>query len=111
MPNANITKGLTSSQIAARIVEVAAENGFTVSIRNGIFVIRQNFKPSDIEAFVKCDALAYDVLSLLPRTRGGSDWGTDGGSVGGHIALSTGVFSMNRSGGSPKVLDALAKII
>jgi hypothetical protein len=37
------------------------------------------------------------VLDLAPL-KGGSVWGTDGGSIGGAVALQNGQFVMNKSG-------------
>jgi hypothetical protein len=52
----------------------------------------------------------YSILELLPTTSPGSVWGTDGGGIGAISAMNTGVFTMNKSGGSKRVLSALKKI-
>jgi hypothetical protein len=52
----------------------------------------------------------YSILGLLPTTSAGSIWGTDGGGIGAVSAMNTGLFKMNKSGGSKRVLTALAKL-
>lgn len=59
-----------------------------------------------------CDAesdcsIIYDLPSSAD---GGSVWGTDGGSIGGMVAMQTGLFKLNRSGVSKRVLSAIKKI-
>jgi len=55
--------------------------------------------------------MEYDsILSHVPRTSAGSTWGTDGGGMGGVHAMNTGLFKMNMSGGSKRVLGAISKI-
>jgi hypothetical protein len=44
---------------------------------------------------------AEGVLSIS-GLKGGSVWGTDGGSVGGAVALQTGRFQLNKSGNNGK---------
>jgi hypothetical protein len=51
----------------------------------------------------------HHILTTLPH-RGGSMWGTDGGSVGGYVALTNGHFEMNLSGVSKVAIRELGKI-
>ena len=108
MKNSTTASKPSASVIAARIIDVAEANGFRVSVSGGILSISRQFAPGDAQAFRECDMSYYDVLSLLPRTSPGSDWGTDGGGIGGMVALKSGAFKMNRSGGSKLVLAAIA---
>lgn len=101
----------TAKETAQKILDVAAAHGFKVSATNNIMTVTRNFKPGDNDEFVHCDMYAYDVLSLLPRTSAGSDWGTEGGGIGGAVALKSGMFRMNRSGGSKRVLNALREML
>jgi hypothetical protein len=97
--------------IAANIKESASKYGFTLEVRGGVLTVHSTFKGGDVSAWFRdCDMTYYSVLGLLPRTEPGSDWGTDGGSIGGMCAMQSGHFKMNRSGGSKRVLTALAKI-
>ena len=97
--------------IAANIKEAASKYGFTLEVRAGILTVHKSFQGGDVnEWFRNCDMDYYSVLGLLPRTEPGSDWGTDGGSIGGMCAMRSGHFKMNRSGGSKRVLAALGKL-
>jgi hypothetical protein len=101
---------LSPAQQAAHLLAVAKENGFTVTVRGSILTVSKRIIPGDNASFADADMSVYSVLECLPRTSPGSDWGTDGGSIGGMSAMQTGRFVMNRSGGSKLVLKALAKL-
>lgn len=96
-----------AQKTAIDIITTAAKYGFTVSVNGSTMSITKSFTPGDKQAFTECDMMAGSVLEMLPRTRPGSDWGTDGGGVGGMVALTNGQFKMNRTGGSMPVLKAL----
>lgn len=99
------------SEIAKSIKEAADKNGFRLEVRGGILTVHHRFTGGDVnEWFRNCDMSYYSVLGLLKRTEPGSDWGTDGGSIGGMAAINSGHFTMNRSGGSKRILAALEKI-
>lgn len=104
---------MTASETKARaILDKATELGFRVSVvENRLLRIDKEFTPGDLDAFRKCDTTYYWVLSLLPRTSPGSDWGTDGGGVGGYVAHKSGQFHMYRSGGNKNILRALARML
>ena len=99
---------MSKASEAANDIRIACGNlGWSFEIRGSIFTIRKVFHPTN-EEFVKADMEYGSILELLPRTRSGSDWGTDGGGIGGITAMTTGRFVMNRSGGSKPILKALA---
>ncbi len=50
-------------------------------------------------------SLIYEV----PQSSAGSTWGTDGGSIGGAVALKTGVMRLNRTGCNKVWLKKLIK--
>jgi hypothetical protein len=100
-----------AQSIASKIITAAREHGFTLEVRGSVLTVHKSFQPGNIDAFRECDMMYYSVLGLLPRTEAGSDWGTDGGGIGGMCAIQSGHFKMNRSGGSKRVLTALAKFI
>lgn len=98
--------------IAANIKEAAAKYGFVLEVRGGVLTVHKFFEGGDVnEWFRNCDMEYYSVLGLLPRTEPSSDFGTDGGSIGGMCAIRSGHFQMTRTGGSKRVLAHLAKII
>jgi hypothetical protein len=98
-------------QSAITIKAKADELGFTLIVRGNILTVSKRIIPGNNGSFADADMSVYSVLQLLPRTSPGSDWGTDGGSIGGMVAMQTGHFSMNRSGGSVRILKALSSIL
>lgn len=93
--------------IAADFVAAARKAGYTVRIDGAIVRIIKHFAPNDRAAFVECDSEYYGILSMVPA-RGGSMWGTDGGSVGGYSAIVNGCFEMKMSGVGARVAAAIA---
>lgn len=75
-----------------------------------VVCIAKSFTPGDSQAFVDCDAQAYDILDIAPL-KGGSVWGTDGGSVGGYVAVINGQYVLNKSGTGKRFTSALQKIL
>jgi hypothetical protein len=100
----------TPTEQARALADAAKRLGFDYAVRGGILTITKKFPAGSVDGFVYCDMFYGSVFEHLPRTSDGSDWGTDGGSIGGATALNTGCFKMNRSGGSKRVLAALAKL-
>lgn len=99
----------SAKEIAADIKRLADEWGWTIHVRGEILTIKKRISGND--GLVAADMEYGSILGKLPRTRAGSDWGTDCGGIGADAALRTGVFTMNKSGGSKPVLKALAKIV
>ena len=97
-----------AAQTASQIINEATSLGWSVATDGNILTITKVIATNDNAAFVKADGEWYSILSLLPQTREGSDWGTNGSGVGGHAAMTTGQFTMKRSGGSKRILKALA---
>lgn len=102
----------SATETAKRIVNMAADLGWSVNvINNNILRITKRIERSSREAFCMADMEYYSILGLLPSTSAGSVWGTDGGGVGAISAMNSGLFVMNKSGGSKRVLSALSKMI
>lgn len=85
------------------------ELGFSYSVSGTILRVSKHFQAGDLDAFTKCDMDAPFLLGIVPMTSPGSIWGTDGGSVGGHVAVTSGSFVMNKSGCSKRILAILKK--
>lgn len=102
---------MTKDQIAAtKFVEACKSKGWNYSTRGSIVTIQKSFTPGDKNAYCDCDSEAYSLLSLAPL-KGGSIWGTDGGSIGGMIGCDGGYYKLNKSGnGSKRFLKALASL-
>ena len=98
-----------SKEIANQILTTAKRLNWSVEVRGSILTIKKQITSKG--HFCVADMEYCAILSLLPSTSAGSEWGTDGSGVGAITAMRTGVFTMNKSGGSKRVLSALAKII
>jgi hypothetical protein len=99
-----------SKEVALKIKEMAKKLNWTLEVRGSILTIKKQIQSSK-ESFCVADMEYYSILDLLPSTSAGSIWGTDGGGLGAISAMNTGIFTMNKSGGSKRVLSALSKII
>ena len=99
----------TPRELAREFIDACRAAGFGWSVRDTIVTVSKTFTPGDRDAFVECDVTAPHLLSLVPRSSAGSTWGTDGGSVGGMIALENGRFVLNRSGCNKRVVKALVE--
>jgi hypothetical protein len=97
-----------AKETAQKIKEMAEKLGWRLEVRGEILTIKKLFQGD--QGFRECDSEYYDILGLLPTTRPGSIWGTDGGGMGAMTAMANGVFTMNKSGGSVRVLNALKRI-
>ena len=95
--------------IAKEIKDMAVKCGWTLEVRGSILTINKKIIPGNKESFCVADSEYYSILGLLPTTSPGSIWGTDGGGIGALSAMNTGKFTMNKSGGSVRVLNALKK--
>lgn len=99
-----------AKQQAQEFVEACRRYGFSWEVASlSVVRISKRFTPGDKDAFTHCDMFACDVLSKAPL-RGGSIWGTDGGSVGGYSGLTKGHFEMNKSGAGSRFMNALKKL-
>lgn len=108
-------KTVTSTNIAEQATAFANSCrylGWTWECRRGgsIVTITKRFAAGDREAYSIADGEAYSLLAMVPL-KGGSVWGTDGGSIGGYSGLMSGRYVLNKSGESGKrFCAALAKI-
>ncbi len=86
------------------------EAGFTPGVKGaGIVYVTKAFAAGDKQAFCACDSDGPSLLALVPL-KGGSVWGTDGGSIGGMSALTHGRYTLNKSGSSgARFVKALVK--
>jgi len=100
---------MTASEIATKLLAVAKELGWDIRVRGSIMTIYKD-GIVDNDTFVRADMEYYSILGLLPTTSAGSIWGTDGGGIGALSAMKSGMFVMNKSGGSKRVLKVLEKM-
>jgi hypothetical protein len=99
-----------SKEIAQKIKAMADQLGWLIEVRRGNSILTITKRIAGQDQFVDADMEYYSILELLPSTSAGSIWGTDGGGIGAISAMNSGLFTMHKSGGSKRVLDALAKI-
>lgn len=95
---------------AQRFVNAAKASGWVINACDNVVTIQKNFIPGDRLAYSDCDSEAYSILALVPL-KGGSVWGTDGGSVGGHVGLEGGYYRLNKSGNNGKRFVAAVNTI
>lgn len=104
-----------SKEIAQKFVETCKGLGWTYNVREGAVLtiykeIRKGSSTLSMNDYITADMEYWSILGIVPRTSPGSIWGTDGGGGGAIRALNRGVFTMNMSGGSKRVLNAIAKM-
>jgi hypothetical protein len=98
-----------SEQQVSEFLTTTAKYGWTVSrVRGGVVEITKLIKPGCNESFVTADMEYYSILSMAPG-KGGSIWGTDGGGIGGMVAMNTGRFVMKKSGVNKSFIKKLSQ--
>lgn len=101
-----------ASQVQTQVqafVAAARAGGWRIEVKCGTTVtITKHFPAGDKAAYCDADMTAFGILALVPA-RGGSTWGTDGASVGGHVGLTNGYYTLNKSGTGKRFIDALRK--
>jgi hypothetical protein len=102
--------------LAENFKEIANKHGFTIRISDNVVKITRIFNPTQFnnknEWFINCDSVYNYILSFVPVIKTHSSiWGTDGGSVGGMVAMNSGLFTMNISGVKKGFLKELSKSI
>ena len=97
-----------AKQTVSTFLDAARAEGFVVTVKaQTVVCVSRSFRAGDKDAFTDCDMTAPGLLDIL-GARGGSMWGTDGGSMGGAVALQTGEFRLNVSGVPKRVTKELS---
>ena len=98
---------------AEKFVADAASGGWSVAITVGGQVrVSQRFTPGDKLGFCRLDGTYWGLLSTVPVRSGSSSiWGTDGGGIGGAVAIQTGLFFGTVSGVQKRFLTALKRVL
>lgn len=99
-----------NAELAKKIADKCKALGWTFVVDNNLLKIYKKITPNSNDEFVKADSEYYWILSLLPQSRPGSVWGTDGGGIGALSAMNNGLFVMNKSGGNKLVLRKLEEL-
>jgi uncharacterized Ntn-hydrolase superfamily protein len=98
-------KSFVAKECAESFRKAVRDYGWNYTVVGSIVKIHKVIHGMD--DFVTADSEYYGILECLPQTEAGSIWGTDGGGVGGIAAINSGVFRMNKSGVSKRVLKLL----
>lgn len=101
----NTTKK-SPKEIAEEVKSLAKSLGWTIEKKGGT-VVTISKKIQGRDEFIKADMEYFSILSAIPQTTSGSMWGTDGGGVGSLSAMNHGLFTMNKSGCSKRVMNYL----
>ncbi len=102
------TTKLSTAKQVANFKSACDRLGWSYSVSFQVVTVQKNFTPDDKAAYTECDSEAYELLALVPL-KGGSIWGTDGGSVGGYVGLTNGYYRLNKSGSGTRFINLLAK--
>jgi hypothetical protein len=125
----NLDHPTLTSKAAAKAAEIraeAAKHGLSVTaeltrdfnpvtaemdgkVIDATVTVEGTFTPGDARAYIAAEANANTVLGMVRMVRPGSVWGTDSGSVGGHVGLTGGYVRMNKSGAEIGVARHLAQ--
>jgi hypothetical protein len=100
---------VSTQQSVTSFLNVCEAHGFTWYVRGTVVTIMKRFAAGSKEEYTYADMFAGDILSIVPG-KGGSVWGTDGGSIGGAIGLRNGEYVLNKSGVGKLFIKALSKI-
>jgi len=108
----NITQGsfaMTPETFLAKITETGVS---IVELRAsaGFLKLRKTFPAGDKHEYT-CAESDVGIIYSTPSVGAGSVWGTDGGSIGGHVGLTGGYMVLNKSNVAKRWLSALAKIV
>jgi hypothetical protein len=75
----------------------------------GILKLTKRFPAGDVGAYCQAEA-EVDIIRSAPSTQAGSVWGSDSGSIGGHVGIKSGSMWLHKSGVGKRWLARLAKI-
>ncbi len=94
------------ADIAKRFVQRCRSNQVAIEVRGAdILTLSKRIPIGDGLAFADAESDCSIIYDLPGGC--GSVWGTDGGSIGGMVAMQTGQFKLNRSGIQKRVLKAI----
>lgn len=82
--------------------------GITIERTSPVLTLTKRFTPSN-EGFTQAET-DVSIIYEAPGS-GGSVWGTDGGSIGGMVAMQSGLFKLNKSGVKKRWLVQLQKLM
>lgn len=106
-------KKQSPKELAAKFAAKAEEYGFGWSVQGssfqGVVKVWKKFPIGSSSGFADAEMGASILFDYVPL-KGGSVWGTDGGSIGGMVAIQNGIFKLNKSGSGKLFIAALSKL-
>ncbi len=94
------------ADIAKRFMQRCRSNQVAIEVRGAdILTLSKRIPIGDGLAFADAESDCSIIYDLPGGC--GSVWGTDGGSIGGMVAMQTGRFKLNRSGVQKRILKAI----
>lgn len=105
----------TAKESAQNFVAACKEYGFSWEFGHVYtetctrVTIRKDIVIGDKASFCDADMSYYSIFQHATG-KGGSVWGTDGGSIGGMVAMNSGKFVMHKSGLNKSFVKALAAL-
>ena len=101
----------TPAETAAEVVAYAREHGVSLHVSGGVLRAEVTFEAGDRRAYMQAEARCSRALSFVRQTSPGTVWGTDSGSIGGHVGLTEGRCHLSKSGCAKRVVAEIAKQI
>lgn len=99
----------TPTEHAKNFLASCAKYGFRFEVTQSVVTIGKKITPGSNEEFRNAECDASCIFDHVPL-RGGSTWGTDGGSIGGAVAIKNGYFKLNKSGNGKAFSNAVKKL-
>jgi hypothetical protein len=81
-----------------------------IQLGSGLITLSKLFTPGSAGAYARVEG-EVGIIYSVPQTQPGTTWGTDGASIGGHVAMQNGKMILNRSGCSKRFLAKLEKLL
>lgn len=97
-----------SRELAKQIKLKCKKLGWSYSVKGSVLTINKPIMT--MSDYNKADSEYASILSIVPTTSKVKEWGTDSSGVGSVHAMYANLFTMNKSGCSKLVLNALSKL-
>lgn len=103
---------VSTSESVAQFVAKCKDYGFSFAVKGeSVVTVSKQFVAGNSEAYCDAENEAFNIMALCPRTQLGSQWGTTSDGIGGHVGLTGGYMTLNKSGVSKRFIAALRKAV
>jgi len=100
---------IDSRKIAVEFMQKAENLGWSVFVDHEVIRGIKYFEPGNLQEYTKADTEWYGFMSMIPRTRPGSTWGSTSDGIGGYVGHKNGKYEINMSGANKHVINAIKK--